>query len=117
VEQQYELTSTPLELESLAAYESENGLVGHQWKERPISRANFIQYRGMTGRRSGNGWEGEWVGEHVGDFWDSIGNVNEINTQKKKKEKKEILRNSDYCFLLFFVICMFVWLSSFGFIE
>jgi hypothetical protein len=29
-------------------------------------------------------WEwvgGEWVGEHVGDFWDSIVNVNEINTQ------------------------------------
>jgi hypothetical protein len=25
------------------------------------------------------------VGEHVGDFWDSIGNVNEINTQFKKK--------------------------------
>jgi hypothetical protein len=23
---------------------------------------------------------GEWVGERVGDFWDSIGNVNEINT-------------------------------------
>jgi hypothetical protein len=23
---------------------------------------------------------GEWVGEGVGDFWDSIGNVNEINT-------------------------------------
>jgi hypothetical protein len=31
---------------------------------------------------------GEWVGERVGDFWDSIGNVNEINTQFKKKEKK-----------------------------
>jgi hypothetical protein len=31
------------------------------------------------------------VGEHVGDFWDSIGNVNEINTQFKKKteEKKK----------------------------
>jgi hypothetical protein len=32
------------------------------------------------------------VGEHVGDFWDSIGNVNEINTQFKKnletKKKK-----------------------------
>jgi hypothetical protein len=42
VEQQYELTSNPLELVSLAAYESENGLVGHHWKERPISRANFI---------------------------------------------------------------------------
>jgi hypothetical protein len=34
----------------------------------------------MTGPRSGNGW----VGERVGDFWDSIGNVNEINTQLKK---------------------------------
>jgi hypothetical protein len=33
---------TPLELVSLAAYESEDGLVGHQWKERPIGRANFI---------------------------------------------------------------------------
>jgi hypothetical protein len=28
---------------------------------------------------------GEWVGERVGDFWDSIGNVNEINTQLKKE--------------------------------
>jgi hypothetical protein len=25
------------------------------------------------------------MGERVGDFWDSIGNVNEINTQLKKK--------------------------------
>jgi hypothetical protein len=23
---------------------------------------------------------GEWVGEQMGDFWDSTGNVNEINT-------------------------------------
>jgi hypothetical protein len=29
------------------------------------------------------------MGERVGDFWDSIGNVNEINTQLKKGEKKE----------------------------
>jgi hypothetical protein len=28
-------------------------------------------------------------GERVGDFWDSIGNVNEINTQFKKNEYKE----------------------------
>jgi hypothetical protein len=29
-------------------------------------------------------WEGGGVGgERVGDFWDSIGNVNEINTQLK----------------------------------
>jgi hypothetical protein len=27
---------------SLAAYESEDGLVSHQWKERPIGCANFI---------------------------------------------------------------------------
>ena len=40
--QQYELASTPPELVSLAAYESEDGLVSHQWKERPIGRANFI---------------------------------------------------------------------------
>ena len=32
----------PPELVSLAAYESEDGLVGHQWKERPIDCANFI---------------------------------------------------------------------------
>jgi hypothetical protein len=30
-------------------------------------------------------------GERVGDFWDSIGNVNEINTQFKKKKKITIL--------------------------
>ena len=34
--------SNKMELVSLAAYESENGLVGHQWKERPIGHANFI---------------------------------------------------------------------------
>jgi hypothetical protein len=37
------------------------------------------QYRGTPGPRSGSGWVGEWVEERVGDFWDSIGNVNEIN--------------------------------------
>jgi hypothetical protein len=47
------------------------------------------QYRGTPGPRSGSGWVGEWVGEHVRDFWDIIGNVNEINTQLKK-EKIEI---------------------------
>jgi hypothetical protein len=34
------------------------------------------QHRGTTGPRSGSGW--------VGDFWDSIGNVNEINITPKK---------------------------------
>jgi hypothetical protein len=32
----------PPELVSLAAYVSEGVLVGHQWKERAIGRANFI---------------------------------------------------------------------------
>ena len=35
--------------------------------------------RGMQGPKSGSGWVGEW-GEGRGDFWDSIGNVNEENT-------------------------------------
>jgi hypothetical protein len=39
----------------------------------------------MPGPRSGTGWVGEWVGQRVWDFWDSIGNVNEINTQLKTK--------------------------------
>ena len=42
---------TPLELVSLAAYESGDGLVGHQLKERPIGRANFICL--STGERHG----------------------------------------------------------------
>jgi hypothetical protein len=32
----------PPELMSLAAYVSEDGLVGHQCKERPLGHANFI---------------------------------------------------------------------------
>jgi hypothetical protein len=36
---------------SLAAYESENVLVGHQWKEKPIACANFICL--STGERQG----------------------------------------------------------------
>jgi hypothetical protein len=44
------------------------------------------QYRGMPGPRSGSGWVGEWVVERVGDFWDSNGNGNEINTQLKKRK-------------------------------
>ena len=42
VEQQYELSSTPPELVSVPAYVSEDGLVGHHWKERLLGLANFI---------------------------------------------------------------------------
>jgi hypothetical protein len=51
VEQQYELTSTPRELVPLAAYVSEDSLVGHQWKERTIGLANFLCL--STGERQG----------------------------------------------------------------
>jgi hypothetical protein len=67
LEQHYELTSTPLELVSLVAYESENG---HQWKERPISRAIFICL--STGERQsqkvGMGGWGRWWGSVWGTF-------------------------------------------------
>jgi hypothetical protein len=58
----------PPELVSLSAYVSEDGLVGHQWKERPIGRTNFIclstgecqsQEVGVGGW--GSGW-GSWWG-------------------------------------------------------
>jgi hypothetical protein len=38
------------------------------------------QYRGMPGPKSGSGRVGNGGGEGMGDFWDSIGNVNEENT-------------------------------------
>jgi hypothetical protein len=53
---------------SQAAYVSEDGLVGHQWKERPICGANFIclstgelqsQEVGMGGW--GSGWGSVWA--------------------------------------------------------
>jgi hypothetical protein len=61
---------------SLAAYVSEDGLVSHQWKLRPIGRANFIC---LSVQENVRALKWEWVGEGMGDFWDSIGNVNEIN--------------------------------------
>jgi hypothetical protein len=66
---------------SLAAYVSEDGLFRHQWKERPFDLANFICL--STGERqeqeAGVGVR-ELGGEGMGDFWGSIGNVNEENT-------------------------------------
>jgi hypothetical protein len=66
---------------SLAAYVSKDDLVGHQWKERTIGLANFIWI--STGKCQGQevGVGGEGSGrESLGDFWFSIGNVNEENT-------------------------------------
>jgi hypothetical protein len=38
------------------------------------------QYRGTPGLRSGSGWVEEWGEKGMGDFWNSIGIVNEENT-------------------------------------
>jgi hypothetical protein len=64
---------------SLATYVSEDGLVGHQWKERPIGHANFICISMGIARAKKYEWvvRGVERGEGMGDFWDSIGNVNE----------------------------------------
>jgi hypothetical protein len=32
----------------------------------------YASVQGNTMPRSGSGWVGEWVEEHVGDLWDSI---------------------------------------------
>jgi hypothetical protein len=70
----------------LAAYVSEDGLVGHHWIERPIGLANFIclSTGEHQGQEVGVGWGVSGVGREGGrlwgDFWDSIGNVNEENT-------------------------------------
>jgi hypothetical protein len=71
VEQQYELTST-LELFSLAAYVSKDGLVG-------LMQTLYASVQGNTRAKKWK-WVGRGVGgEGMGDFWDSIGNVNEEN--------------------------------------
>jgi hypothetical protein len=70
------------------------------------------QYRGTTGTRSGNGWVGDWVGEHVGVFWDSIGNVNEINTQLKKKNTVQKKKKKERKKELLWTWCLFSALKS-----
>jgi hypothetical protein len=47
-------SSGVLELLTLAAYISKDGLVGHHWKERPIGLANFICP--STGEHQGQKW-------------------------------------------------------------
>ena len=67
---------------SLAAYESEDGLVGHHREERPLGIVNIIcpSTGELQAQVRGNGWVGEMEWKGMGDFWDSIGNINEENT-------------------------------------
>jgi hypothetical protein len=51
----------------------------HESEERVLQREDRIRPSRMhPSNARAKKWE--WVGELVGDFWDSIGNVNEINT-------------------------------------
>jgi hypothetical protein len=69
VEQQYELTSTP-ELLTLTAY------VSLEREAHWTCKLYMPQYSGTPGPKSGIEWVGGG-GEGMGNFCDSIGNVNE----------------------------------------
>jgi hypothetical protein len=66
---------------SLAAYVSQDGLVGISGKRGPL----VVQTLSASVQGSARAKKWEWVGRGVGgdgmgDFWDSTGNVNEENT-------------------------------------
>ena len=52
---------------SLAAYVSEDGLVGHHWKERPIANIICLSTGECQGQEVGVGGEGSG-GKGMGDF-------------------------------------------------
>jgi hypothetical protein len=59
---------------SLAAYVTEDGLVGHQWEERPLVLQR--SYAPVQGNARARKWEwvgrGAELGEGIGGFGDSI---------------------------------------------
>jgi hypothetical protein len=63
----------PPELVSLVAYGAEDGLVGHQWEERPmVLRRLYAPVHGnaRTRKQEGVGWEaGQGGREGIEDFW------------------------------------------------
>jgi hypothetical protein len=60
-EKQYELTSTPRAV-SLVVYVAEDGLVGHQWEERPL----VLQRSYAPVQRNARARKQEWVGWGAG---------------------------------------------------
>ena len=59
---------------SLLAYVAEDGLVSHQWEERPlILQRSYAPVQGNARARKWEwvGWEEEW-GEGIGGFGNSI---------------------------------------------
>jgi hypothetical protein len=63
-------------------------VTSERWPSRPslereahwTCKLYMPQYRGTPGPKRGSGWAGEWGWVNMGDFWYSIGNVNELNT-------------------------------------
>jgi hypothetical protein len=51
-------------------------------------------YDSVQGNARAKKWE--WVGESVGDFWDSIGNENEINTPPKDAYQNDFKENKSW---------------------
>jgi hypothetical protein len=59
---------------SLAAYVAEDGLVGHQWEERPLVLRRLyvpVEENARVRKQEWVGWGAGW-GEGIGDFQDSI---------------------------------------------
>ena len=71
----------PLKCVSLVAYVAEDGLVGHQWEERPLVLWRLyapIQENSRARKQECVDWGAGW-GEVIGNFWDNIWNVKEEN--------------------------------------
>jgi hypothetical protein len=71
---------------SLTAYISEDGLVGHHWKERPIGLANFICL--STGERQGQEVGVGGKGSGGGRVWGTFGLALEMYVKKIPNQKK-----------------------------
>jgi hypothetical protein len=57
---------------AFAAYVAEDGLVGHQWEERPLVLWRFYAPLEGTARARKPEWVGWWAGVGgggIGDFW------------------------------------------------
>jgi hypothetical protein len=67
---------------SLVTYVAEDGLVGHQWEERPLVLGRLYapeQGNARARKRECVGWGAGQSRRGLGDFWDSNRNVNKEN--------------------------------------
>jgi hypothetical protein len=57
---------------SLAAYVTEDGLVGHHWKRGPLVVQTLYASVQGNARAKKLEWVGRGVGGNMGDLWDNI---------------------------------------------